>query len=142
MKRLRLQTGSNIVEFALVLPLLLVLVFGIIDFSVLLFDKAVITNAAREGARNGVVFRNTRLGDAEIEAVVNNYCGSFLITFGNRNFRTTITRRDEDSDTIDDGSGDTLTVRVDYDYTFTVTSKLVPLGDSVRLSSTSVMRYE
>ena len=61
MKRWRGQAGSNLVEMALVSPLLLLLVFGIVDFSLALFNKAVITNAAREGARAGMALRTPRL---------------------------------------------------------------------------------
>ena len=50
-KFFKCQRGAAAVEFAIVLPLLLVFVFGIIEFGFLLYDKAVITNASREGAR-------------------------------------------------------------------------------------------
>ena len=43
------QDGATVVEFALVLPLLVVFIFGIIEFSLLLYNKAMITNASREG---------------------------------------------------------------------------------------------
>jgi Flp pilus assembly protein TadG len=43
--------GAAAVEFALVLPLLLILIFGIIDFGRLLNAKITLTEAAREGAR-------------------------------------------------------------------------------------------
>lgn len=43
--------GAAAVEFALVLPLLLLLVFGIIDFGRALNAQVTITQAAREGAR-------------------------------------------------------------------------------------------
>jgi Flp pilus assembly protein TadG len=49
------QRGAAVVEFAFVLPLLLVILFGIIEFSFLLYDKAMLTNASREGARVGIV---------------------------------------------------------------------------------------
>jgi Flp pilus assembly protein TadG len=39
------------VEFALVLPILLLLVFGVIDFGRLYFTQITLTDAAREGAR-------------------------------------------------------------------------------------------
>jgi len=42
--------GQALVEFALILPLLLILVVGALDFGRLFFTKIVITNAAREGA--------------------------------------------------------------------------------------------
>ena len=142
MKRLKLQTGSNIVEFALILPLLLVLVFGIIDFGLALFDKAVITNASREGARAGMVFKVPRLTDDEIRAVVQTYAGSHLVTFGTPNLQTTIARVDVDGLAGDRSSGDTLQVKVDYPYNYLVMNKLIPALGSLNLSSTSVMRYE
>lgn len=47
------ESGAAMVEFAIVLPLLLVLVLGIIDFGRALFVLNNLTNAAREGARFG-----------------------------------------------------------------------------------------
>lgn len=47
----RLDRGSSAVEFALVLPLLLLLLFGMIDFGRLLYTKVELSSAAREGAR-------------------------------------------------------------------------------------------
>jgi Flp pilus assembly protein TadG len=43
--------GSVAVEFALVLPILLLVVFGIIDFGRMLNAQITLTQAAREGAR-------------------------------------------------------------------------------------------
>ena len=51
------QKGAAIVEFAIILPLLLLLIFGMIEFSLLMYNKAMITNASREGARRGIVYR-------------------------------------------------------------------------------------
>ena len=45
------DSGAAAVEFALVLPILLVLVFGIVDFGRLYFTQITLTDAAREGAR-------------------------------------------------------------------------------------------
>jgi Flp pilus assembly protein TadG len=120
------ERGAAAVEFAIILPLLVVLVFGIIEFSFLLYDKAMITNASREGARAGIVFRwdipsdsYNPLDQAEIEAVVNQYLGSRLITFSSDAATTTVT----DADTTGNGffgSGDYREVRVEYRYTFLV----------------------
>ena len=49
------QRGNALVEFALVLPLLLLIFAGIVDFGFLFQRYEVITNAAREGARIGVL---------------------------------------------------------------------------------------
>ena len=53
--RLCTQRGNALVEFALVLPLLLLIFAGIVDFGFLFQRYEVITNAAREGARIGVL---------------------------------------------------------------------------------------
>ena len=52
-RRSQSQRGASAVEFALVLPLLLFIVFGIIDFGWLFYVDIQVTNAAREGARWG-----------------------------------------------------------------------------------------
>ena len=45
-KRLRCQKGVAAVEFAIILPVLMIIIFGIIEFGLLLYDKQVITNAS------------------------------------------------------------------------------------------------
>ena len=47
------ERGAALVEFALALPLLLVVIAGIVDFGFLFQRYEVLTNAAREGARLG-----------------------------------------------------------------------------------------
>ena len=54
-RRLKGEEGQDIVEFALVLPILMVLLFGIIDFGWIFFSTAMVGNAAREGARFAVM---------------------------------------------------------------------------------------
>jgi len=49
------QRGQAVIEMALTLPLLLVVIFGIIDFGFMFQRYEVVTNAAREGARLGVL---------------------------------------------------------------------------------------
>ena len=141
------QKGASAVEFALVLPLLLVLAFGIIEFSILLYDKAMITNASREGAREGIVYRYDPDGglnhpdDAEIAATVAQYVQNYLISFGPSSVvTTTITRTG-------DVPGDPLTVRVDYQYDFLIFPSLSSLvggsiSDGIPLSAVTVMRLE
>ena len=45
------ERGSVLVEFALVVPILLVIFAGIVDFALMMQRREVVTNAAREGAR-------------------------------------------------------------------------------------------
>jgi hypothetical protein len=55
--------GQALVEFALTLPLLLLLVLGIIEMAYALYDQHVITKLTREGSN--LISRNTPIQDAE-----------------------------------------------------------------------------
>jgi len=68
MKSKSTQKGVVIVEFALILPLFVVLTFGVIEFSLMIYDKAIITNASREAARSGIVHNTTPLTSAQLTA--------------------------------------------------------------------------
>ena len=49
------EHGQDLIEYALVLPLFLLLVFGIIEFGLVIMSYNTIANAAREGARAGIL---------------------------------------------------------------------------------------
>ena len=53
----RNKRGQALIEFAFILPFLLVIIGGIVDFGLAFFIGQVIENAAREGARAGAVVR-------------------------------------------------------------------------------------
>ena len=55
LRRVRAERGAELIEFALVFPLLLAMVLGIIDFGFLFRNYEVLTNAAREGARIAIL---------------------------------------------------------------------------------------
>lgn len=76
------QQGAAAVEFALILPILLLVFFGMIELSLALYDKAILTNASREGARAGIVLSSPKLTDAQIRTVVLNYTNGALISLG------------------------------------------------------------
>lgn len=60
--RRRGDAGQSLVEFAIVLPLLVLVVFGVIDVSYALLDQHVVTSLSREGSN--LISRNTSLQDA------------------------------------------------------------------------------
>jgi len=116
------QKGAAAVEFAIILPLLVILVFGIIDISTALYNKQVITNASREGARQGIVVGLGRSGGdaAEFrtwsEYVADDYCADHLVTFGSGDLTILTSYNDLDGD--GPSRGDDLTVSITYDYVF------------------------
>jgi len=124
---LKSQKGATLVEFAIILPLLLLLIFGIIEFGLFLFNRHVITNAVREAARAGIVVRIPRLSDDDIKTIARNYCEQYLVTFGTGtlNIPLPLLREDESGNPLgvdEDGNailgrfGDILIVEATYDY--------------------------
>jgi Flp pilus assembly protein TadG len=67
------ERGAELIEFALTLPLLLLLVLGIIEFGFMFQEYEVVTNAAREGARLGALIPSAGYKTAEAEARANQY---------------------------------------------------------------------
>ncbi len=118
MRAQRDQSGAAMLEFALILPWFLLILFGIINYSILLFDQAIITNAAREGARWGsinttktstAVCASSSPGSTDPCGVANNYAASGLISFGGATVSA--------SSTGDGTSGSEVMVTVTYNYT-------------------------
>ena len=135
------QKGAEIVEFALVLPLLLLILFGIMEFGIVFFDKAIITNASREGARAGVVSRSPVLSNDDITTIVNNYSVG-LVSFSSSVASPVVTMT-----TTTIAAEQFLTVKVEYSYTFLVLGNLMSLfipsfSNPIVLSASTVMRYE
>ena len=64
------QRAQSLVEFALVAPVLLLLVFGIIDLGRVIYVSVTIDQAANEGARVAIRDSGTRPSNADVEAAV------------------------------------------------------------------------
>jgi hypothetical protein len=150
--KIRSERGAAVVEFAIILPLLITLVAGIVEFSLLYFNKQILVTASREGARLGIIVDTT---DSEIRERVRKVCreeydkGSPLIpskfspileTFG-----TAIVDLPDGNITITrSGSGafqDDLTVQVAYEYRFLMPA-IIGLGNTKLLRSRTVMKIE
>lgn len=79
-KGVRPQGGAAAVEFALLLPVLMAMLMGTLEIGMMLYNKAVLTNATREGARAGIVLRNPKPSVGEITNVVLQKSESNLIS--------------------------------------------------------------
>jgi Flp pilus assembly protein TadG len=126
------------VEFAIVLPLLFTLVFGIIEFGILLYNKAMVTNASREGARLGILYSYPDpIPVTDIQNKVLAYCSGNMITFGTAaNPTTTVSGQC-------DAAGDPLTVNVTYPYKFLVLPNFVTsLTGTINVAAQTIMRCE
>ena len=144
------QKGATAVELAMVCFLLILLIFGMIEFSIYLFNRHVITNAAREGARFGVISRPVRYTNNQIRNVVLNYGQQHLVTFGTDTLETdNVTIKPIDND-LSDGFDPynfrcvvfqcDLEVKVDYRYDFLF---LKNIGiDHIDIQSVATMKME
>jgi Flp pilus assembly protein TadG len=149
-KKLRREAGGAAAEFAIILPLLIFFIFGIVEFGFLLYNKQVLTNASREGARAGIVVQVPKPTDQDIRDIIANYCNGHLINFNGAS--ATISATDDSNIQIDrsDGNlfGDDFIVRVSYTYNFLVLSvldKLAPyftLFGPIELEAITVMKHE
>ena len=136
--RLAQHRGSVVVEFALIFPLLLFIVFSIIECSLALYDKAVITNASREAARAGIVLRTPKLSKSQIADVARNYCQNNLISFA-QNVSPTVLVTDNGTNTF----GTPLSVNVSYVYTGLGFGQLInALSGPITLSAITTMNNE
>ena len=139
------QKGAAAVEFAIVLPFLVLLVFGIIEFGTMFYNEQVITNASREGARVGIVQWKHADGSlyypSEVETLINatvqNYVGERLITFGTNNPPVV---------SYPDGPpmqpfGQDFSVRITYIYNY-LASSIFGLGTTKTLEGRTLMKME
>jgi Flp pilus assembly protein TadG len=62
------ERGAEMVEFALVVVLLIMLLYGIITYGLILAAQATVTQAAADGARSGIVASSTAKSTAEAQA--------------------------------------------------------------------------
>ena len=132
------RKGAELIEFALVLPLLLLIIAGIIDFGFLFQSYEAVTNAAREGARVGVL---PGYSGADVQARVSSY----ISASGLPNAATAaMTTR-----SVATGGGppvDVIDVTVTYPHAFLVLGPISGLfGGSfgtVTLTAVSSMRVE
>lgn len=139
------QKGSQLVEFTLLLPFILLFIFGTFEFCLMLYDKAVINNASREAARSGVALKIPALTSSEIKLIANNYCIN-LVSLGAKG-SCQVTPDPIVPTNIISGQS-TLTVSIVYDYTPLVIGHLIGMvslgkfSNSIRLTSNTKMVYE
>lgn len=136
MRRQARDRGAAAVEFALVVPLLIMLVFGIIDFGYLINRVSLVNNAARDAARvaslNGT--------SAEVAATANKALNGMP--------GTTVTVKCRKADGTPCGSydanaesGGTAVVEITYVHSM-ITPIAAVFADSIDVSRTAEMRIE
>ena len=149
--KLRSQRGAQAVEFALMLPFLALILLLVIDFGLLAFNKAVITNASREAARAGTVLSATPWSANSVKAVACNYARTLLITTSSGTRTSTCSGTADPVIQINNPSGvvpppfnTPITVTVNYDYQgfLTPLTKFLLSVPIWKLTAASTMTHE
>jgi len=139
----RNRRGAAMVETAIVLPIFLILVLGIIEFGRALMVANMVTNAAREGARMAILDGST---NSEVQQSVSEFLVASL-GVQTADITTTITivpapgNTNPNNQTADAQSRDLITVRVEVPFDKVA---LIP-GDYLsgkKLTGLCAMRHE
>lgn len=121
--------GQSLVEFALVLPILLIMIFGIIDFGMGLRSYISLTNATREGARFAAVGNPAGTYPADCDGVSSDdVIGRVCVAIEGLK----LTDLNSVSVTYPNGTGPGNSVIVAADYTY---EYITPLGDMINFFS-------
>jgi hypothetical protein len=143
-RRVQATEGAATIEAALVMGLLLTLLLGMLEFGLLFTAKYAITNAAREGARYGVIYKTNTAGtrlppsnlSPSIVQTVTGYLtnllppGSFdVVVVDNLGYQT-------------GKAGEDLTVQITYQNAWDFLGGFIPQMQNITLSAKHTMKCE
>ncbi len=121
------EKGQTLVEFVLVAPVLLLILFGIVQFGVAFKNSVVVTDAVRAGARKAAVSSTASNPTATTQQAVVAAAGD--LDASKLQIVVTSTWR----------AGDSVTVSASYPYQIDILGIVVASGD---LHSTTIERVE
>jgi Flp pilus assembly protein TadG len=139
--RLERDDGASAVEFALIAPLLILLLFGIIEFGIGFFQQQSAAAAAREAARRAAVAQvtcNATTDETDLFYIVRHAAEGAALK------SASLAVDDDNEDGTKGDVGDNVTVTVKYDVDLSVVSALIPPLQSTLsgLTQTGVARIE
>jgi len=123
------KNAQALLEFAIIFPLLIIILFGLYEIGIALSAQQTITYAAREGARIGALTNQNNQIEAAIRTAL-----EFMDT---NSTRTTIEIIPEIESTR--SRGDTLTIKIEYTLPLAI---LYFLTEDIVLTSQAVSRIE
>jgi Flp pilus assembly protein TadG len=138
-KRIKLPPRGGIaVEFGLILPILLVILLGIVETGLALYDRTLMVHASREAARAGVLLRTERLTEEEISSLALGQLSGRLVSFGALSEPVVTVIRPADPATFD-----TLSVAIEYQFVGLGLARLLSAATGpIVLRATTEMSYE
>lgn len=146
MKRSSDDEGAVLIEFALVIGLFFMLVFGMVDFGLAINTKTQMTNAGREGARLGTVSLDAVAVETKVREVAGGLDPAILIV-------TVSCEKPDDTpctgpgfpagDLANASAGDSVVVTLDYKYSLiTPLPGFIDTDNKIDLQTVTEMRVE
>ena len=131
------ERGQTMVEFALVLPLLALLLFGVIQFATVYNNYIELRDGVRAGARKAAVSRQDASRDSDVTAAVRNSAGDLRVPPGSSCDATQYLCVNVSSSW---GPGDDVTVEATYPYSINLFGIVTVAGGT--LTSRTTERVE
>ena len=126
--QIRSQQGQTMTEFALVLPVLALILFAVIQFGIVFNNYITLTDATRAGARKAAVSRQDANRNSDVVTAVRSSASGL-----------TASKLSVPPPTSTWNSGDDVTVTASFPYSISLLGLVVKSG---RLSSTTTERVE
>jgi len=126
--QIRSQQGQTMTEFALVLPVLALILFAVIQFGIVFNNYITLTDATRAGARKAAVSRQDANHDSDVVSAIRSSASGLSAS------KLTVPPPRSNWN-----SGDDVTVTASYPYSISLLGLVVKSG---RLSSTTTERVE
>lgn len=130
-RRTTTRRGIASVEAAIIFPLLLTIIFGMIEYGWLLREQQIVLNATREGARVGALVDSTASNVTGSSGAVTTIMSGYSLT----GYTATLNPTNISSSNLSKGDTFTLTVSIPYKPLLGITS-LFPLPSTLTAAVT------
>ncbi|HEX3998016.1 MAG TPA: TadE/TadG family type IV pilus assembly protein [Pirellulales bacterium] len=148
-RRGRDRAGSTIVQAAIVLPIVLMFLFGILEYSRYVMLLQVMTNAAREGCRyavmhtDSVTINTTTYGSAtsNVDTIITNMLGGQTLSSQSIGIYASDALGNNVGTWEDAAAGQWITVKITGNFN-SILPKLLGMSSTIPITAEVVMRSE
>jgi len=116
------EKGQALVEFTMILPIFLMLLFGLVDFGRGFYTWLLVSNAAREGARIAAVQSDNATID---QRIYDSFCDNYPSSCGLSPSKLTISKTN-----VQGPRGEPVEIDLSYDFDYAT-----PIGDLIAILS-------
>lgn len=138
LRKSRVSQGAAAVEFALIAPIFLLMLGGIIEFGQAFRIEHLLSNACRRGARSAILAGSST---SQVQANVQRQCVTMLGVNGS-DVKVTVSVNGTDADVSSAVKGSQIDVQVTIPYSKAGVGFFTKLFSNASLSSTCILEHE